>query len=66
VRNFLANQAGDATVLPGGDEVNRRYNRFRADLPAMCAHAQWNPKKLTFGDFSSIIVRWLKSNPSGI
>jgi hypothetical protein len=44
VRNFPANQAGDATVLPGGDEVNLRYNRFRADLPAMCAHAQWNPK----------------------
>ncbi len=48
--------------LAGGGEIVEHYRRFQADLPKVCAEAGLEPDRLTFIDFSTVIVSWLQAN----
>ena len=58
VRNWLRTASG--RKLPGGAEVFRRYQLFDRVLPQVCRHAELDPAELTFADFVSLTVEWLK------
>ncbi|MFN3327125.1 MAG: hypothetical protein ACK5AZ_26845 [Bryobacteraceae bacterium] len=61
VRNWLAVDSR-RKLIPGGTQVVGRYERFRAELPSLCAEASLNPTDLTFRDLSDIIATWLKTS----
>jgi hypothetical protein len=61
VRDWLSDKSG-VTTLPGGEYMNRRYLKFRTDLPTLCKTAKLSIKKLTFGDFVKITRLWLEEN----
>ncbi|MCC6589973.1 MAG: hypothetical protein IT168_24985 [Bryobacterales bacterium] len=61
VRNWLA-AAIPRSKLPGGSEIAGRFERFRRDLPALCAALRRDPEDLIFVDLSEMIPIWLKSN----
>jgi hypothetical protein len=61
VRNWMAGASG-RKLLPGGTEVSVRYERFQADLPALCARVQRDPANLIFGNLSEMVSIWLKAD----
>lgn len=40
-----------------------RYEKFRAELPRICAELRLDLTDLTFTDFSYTIAWWLAKNP---
>ena len=60
VRDWLRTESG-RTDMPGGAAIYDRYERFRAELPAICSALKLDFAQLTFADFSYTIVRWLKT-----
>ena len=60
VRNWLAGVSG-RKGLSGGTEVSARYDRFRADLPALCAGMRRTPEELIFVDLSELVAAWLQN-----
>ena len=61
VRNWLAT-VSKRKLLPGGAAIVRRYNRFTADLPALCTTLNRQRENLNFADLSEMIGIWLKEN----
>lgn len=61
VRNWLAT-VSKRKLLPGGAAIVERYNRYRDDLPALCAALRRQPENLTFADISEMIGLWLQGN----
>jgi hypothetical protein len=61
VRNWLKN-ASAGVIIPGGREIQRRYNVFAAELPGMCAEFLISVEELTFNDYASLVGAWLKIN----
>lgn len=59
VRNFLATQREEGTILLGGDRLVERYERFRRELPSLCREMHLHKDKLTFRDLTGMIVSWL-------
>lgn len=59
VRNWLRTESGRYHV-PGGEEIYRRYEEFRADLPSICARLKLDLTDLTFADLTYTIARWLE------
>jgi hypothetical protein len=49
--------------MPGGKAIFDRYERFRAQLPAQARDFQLDPKELTFGDYTRLVVGWLTQTP---
>ena len=41
-----------------------RYQRFRSDLPEICAELKLDVADLMFADFSYTIARWLDTHQS--
>jgi hypothetical protein len=60
VRDWLRTESG-RTDMPGGAAIYDRYERFRAELPAICFDLKLDFPQLAFADFSYAIVRWLKT-----
>ena len=60
MRDWLRTESG-RTDMPGGAAIYERYERFRAELPAICAELKLDFAQLAFADFSYAIVRWLKT-----
>jgi len=48
------------TGLP---RFNDRYERFRAQLPAQAHDVNLEPRELTFGDYTHLVVGWLSKTP---
>ncbi|MFN0169551.1 MAG: hypothetical protein ACKV22_24275 [Bryobacteraceae bacterium] len=48
--------------LPGGDEIYRRYVRFRKRLPRICKELRREVSELTFVDYSETARIWLQHN----
>jgi len=63
VRNFLSSHAPADILLPGGEMIVTRYNRFRSELPKACAQLSLDPAERTFGDLTRLILGWMKANP---
>lgn len=59
VRNWL-NDASKRKTIPGGREIVRRFQRFEADLPNMCAAVPIDVDELTYNDYSNFISCWLQ------
>ena len=58
IRNWLNNASGRKTI-PGGQEIIRRWQRFEADLPAMCKQSAIEVDELTYNDQTNFISEWL-------
>lgn len=64
VRDWLRNaRVGSTTIIPSGSVIFSRYERFGADLPALCGKLQLDPAQLIFNDRVALIIEWLKANP---
>ena len=63
VRDFLYTYCAPGELLPGGDYVVHRYDRFRTDRPAVAAALHLRPEKLTFRDLGNLVVAWMRANP---
>ncbi len=61
LRTWLAT-ASKRKRLPGGKDIYDRYERFQADLPALCSELRLQPEELTFKDQRQIIAEWLEQN----
>jgi hypothetical protein len=61
VRNWLVGVSGRKR-LPGGVEISERYDRFKADLPELCAEVRRDPADLIFLDLSELITQWLQTS----
>lgn len=48
--------------LPGGTAIRCRLEAFQSELPAICAARHLRPDELTFRDYSSIALTWLRAN----
>jgi hypothetical protein len=48
--------------IPGAQRVVERYVAFRAELPAMLAHAGLD-KEIIFADYSGLVTEWLEAHP---
>lgn len=61
VRDWLRTETGKDD-LPGGAAIYSRYEKFRAELPAICVELKLDLAQLAFADFSYTIARWLRRN----
>jgi hypothetical protein len=61
VRNWLRTTS-KRTTIPGGKAIYSRYERFRNDLPEICAELQLSAEELIFNDFTHVVAEWLKVN----
>jgi len=61
VRDWLRTETG-RDDLPGGAAIYSRYEKFRAELPAICVELKLDLAQLAFADFSYTIARWLRRN----
>lgn len=65
VRNWLHNSPDyKRVVFPGPEKMVRRYEEFRAQLPARCRLHGLNWRDLEFNDYALLVAGWLKANPS--
>lgn len=62
VRAWLATCLNEER-LPGGEEIFRRYELFRAELPSLCATAKLDVTRLIYSGYVNFVVEWLRSNP---
>ncbi len=64
VRNWLSPALDPQVVkVPSGAVIHRRYVKFQAALPTLCAKLNWDVKRLQFVDFSYAVAWWLSQNP---
>ena len=57
VRDWLSDHT--KADIPSGTVMADRFAAFRRALPAMCRSLRKNPKRLTFGDYTRLVVGWL-------
>jgi hypothetical protein len=50
-------------VMPGGNHINRQYDRFKRSLPKLCGKLKLRPSEMTFNDFTNIVTNWLTAQP---
>jgi hypothetical protein len=50
-------------IIPSGDAIWRRYQRFLRALPDICAVRHWNRARLSFLDYSAAAAAWITANP---
>jgi len=62
VRDWLSNQRA-LVQMPGGKAIFERYLDFRAQLGDQAHDVHLDPKELTFGDYTSLVVGWLSRRP---
>jgi hypothetical protein len=64
IRDWLRPEIDPITVIiPGGDEIWRRYQVFLRELPTICAARHWNRTRLSFPDYSAAAAAWISANP---
>jgi hypothetical protein len=67
VRNWLRSDK-PRVEIPGGSIVAKRYGEFVEQLPELKKNTQLGEDELTFADYVSLLIGWLKQNdwkPSG-
>lgn len=51
-------------LIPDGDVIFRRYKGFLLnDLPQLCADRGLNRRRLPYGDYITLLTRWLETTP---
>jgi hypothetical protein len=59
VRNWLSTHA--KSPMPGGKIMASRFDSFRVVLPTMCTESDLDIDELTFTNYTSLVVKWLKA-----
>jgi hypothetical protein len=62
VRDWLRTVKQDASQIPGGPRIAKRYVAFRRDLPTMCDTAGLHPTDIAFLDYRTMVIGWLEEN----
>lgn len=62
IRDWLSSHT-PGIQMPGGRAIFERYELFRAQLPDQAGAVRLDPTELTFGDYTKLVVGWLKKNP---
>lgn len=62
VRDWLSSHR-QGLFTPGGKGIFDRYGQFRTQLPRQARAFRLDARELTFGDYSGLVVGWLKDNP---
>lgn len=62
VRDWLSSQRAIAQ-MPGGKAIFERYEQFRAQLTVQAHDVHLDPRELTFGDYTRLVVGWLTRKP---
>ena len=65
VRDWLAVSKAGMTHPPGQAAIVKRYTRFIAELPAICAATDREPGELTFIEFADAASIWLQRELGG-
>jgi hypothetical protein len=60
-RDWLRTASRRRAIL-GGDEIHKRYLRFRRELPAMCRELRLRQTELIFADYQNLVEQWLLVN----
>lgn len=60
VRDWLCTVSHRANI-PGGTAIVDRYNRFKQELPPLCASASITEAELTYNDYSGFVSAWLRA-----
>lgn len=58
-RRATGTPGGGGTIVPGGAEIFRRYERFRGDLPAVCASLGLDADGIGYADYIYFAEEWL-------
>jgi hypothetical protein len=58
VRDWLAGKA--KIPIPHSSILLDKLGQFKASLPEICKKAEWREDELTFGEYSSLVVKWLR------
>jgi hypothetical protein len=61
VRNWLNSASGRKTI-PGGKQIQKRFEKFNSELPDMCAEIPIELDELTYNDYSNFVSEWLRIN----
>lgn len=62
VRDWLSSHR-TAIHMPGGKAIFERYKGFRLQLPIQAKDVRLDHEELTFGDYTKLVIGWLKKNP---
>jgi hypothetical protein len=63
VRDWLRT-ASRTPDLPGSAYILGQYERFLAELPALCEELHWECDALDYPDFLSLTTEWIRNNRS--
>lgn len=64
VRNWLRSALdGSQRTIPSGVLMVERYERFQRELPLLCNALRLDRDDLTFRDYTTVAVGWLRDNP---
>lgn len=59
IRDFLNDFAGQKTI-PGGKNVNNRYEQFQQALPGLCHKVKMQVEEKTYNDYCRFVFEWMK------
>lgn len=59
VRDWL-NQASGRRTIPGGKQIQRRYQAFQSDLPQICENLGLEADEVTYNDYTNFVSEWLR------
>ena len=62
IRDWLDTCQSGRYSLPGGDHINKQYQKFSRNLPAASRQLKLKEGKLTYADTCRAIEAWLKDN----
>ena len=65
VRDWLSQFAPGDVMLPGARKMAARYGLFLAELPAILDEVGIERDELTYNEYTTLVVGWLKANPWG-
>jgi len=62
IRDWLDTCQGGKYSLPGGDHINKQYQKFSRNLPTASRQLKLDDRELTYPDTCRAIEAWLKDN----
>ncbi len=65
VRDWMAVSNAGTIPAPGKTAIAKRYRRFMADLPSICAATDRDVSELTFTEYADSASTWLRRELSG-
>ena len=64
VRDWLNTHVRKGTILPGGAKMARRHATFQAALPALLKTEGVTRAEMTYNDYTTLLVAWLRDETS--